>query len=104
MRARLGQGRASKRLAAMIATAARKHFETEDVRDVEVHPVPPVWRRPCFDVMLVEGRMFVDGRLRLFGSWESVTTLIQYRDVKFDCSDFCMIDINPDYETKRTKK
>jgi len=104
MRAKLGQGRASKRLAVMVTEAAKFYFSTEDITNVEIHPVPPVWRRPCFDVMLVEGLLYADGYLRLFASWESVTALLKYRKVRIDGGDRCLLEIWPDYETLRAKK
>jgi hypothetical protein len=75
--ARMGEGGPTKKLKSIIEESAKEHFGAEDVSDIEIYLPPPVWRQYRFDVQRVEGSMLVDGRRIAFGSWASVSELVQ---------------------------
>lgn len=100
--AKIGHGGPTKKLIEIIETSAKEHFGAEVVTDINVYLPPPVWRQHRFDVQRVEGSMRVDGRSISFGSWAGVSELIKYRRLKWN-NDWPNLDMNPVYETKRTR-
>lgn len=100
---RRGDGASVARLKQMIEAALKAKFETDDVQDIAIYLTSPTWCRDTYDVHRFEGSARVDGFLRSFGSWATVTDCLKYREVKFNDEWPCM-DLSPAVETKRGRK
>lgn len=102
-RVRVGEGKPTAKLVALIEASAREQFGEGAIADVKVFLPPPVWRQYRFDVQRVEGSLKINGILIEFGSWAAVTELIKYRRLKFDGAG-PVWDLSPVYETRRRRR
>lgn len=77
-----GCGGPTLKLKELAASALKDFYSATTVTDVEIYVNPPVWNHSRFDVTRFQGSALVDGLLRTFTSWHTVSKLVKAKRLK----------------------